>query len=102
MTYMSNSKADQVVQHLLDMTYYEQRQEVRDNKISSVSSSTSSDGNNVCPECNMLLPKEPTPETNFGIYLHAWRYQGKGWDYKTKYPNWVREPFNDPIVPAYM
>ncbi|KAI7859279.1 pseudouridine synthase [Circinella umbellata] len=97
MTYMSNSKADQVVQHLLNRTCYEQ-QEVQDD----TDNSNSSSGNDVCLECSMLLPEEPTSKTNFGIYLHAWRYQGKGWDYKTKYPKWVHEPFHDSIVPAYM
>ncbi|KAI9488565.1 pseudouridine synthase, partial [Zychaea mexicana] len=89
MTCINDTDAEQVVQHLLETTQYELQQ--NDNNSSN---------NYICPECNMLVPEDPRPETSLGIYLHAWRYRGNGWDYKTELPHWIYEPFNEPITPA--
>ncbi|KAI8139765.1 pseudouridine synthase [Fennellomyces sp. T-0311] len=82
---MSNEQAQGVTNYLMKQTRYEQH-----------------DDTNVCTDCGVLLPTNPAPGTNLGIWLHAWRYYGDGWDYNTEIPAWAHKSFNDPIIPAYL
>ncbi|KAI9316827.1 pseudouridine synthase, partial [Dichotomocladium elegans] len=41
-----------------------------------------------CNECGLVHTPDP-PEASLAIYLHAWRYSGKGWAYETEIPDWV-------------
>jgi tRNA pseudouridine synthase 9 len=50
-----------------------------------------------CLDCKYPKP-DPVPEQMF-IYLHAFKYQGDGWEYETKKPFWAHDEYDgDKVV----
>jgi len=41
-----------------------------------------------CYECKVRY-KDPKPE-DLVMFLHAWKYEGPGWNYETELPDWAR------------
>eukprot|EP00698_Gefionella_okellyi_P021493 TRINITY_DN6987_c0_g1_i1.p1 TRINITY_DN6987_c0_g1~~TRINITY_DN6987_c0_g1_i1.p1 ORF type:complete len:505 (+),score=75.03 TRINITY_DN6987_c0_g1_i1:112-1515(+) len=49
-----------------------------------------------CTDCEIAAPYEVDADHCRGIYLHAWRYEGNGWQFETALPAWAAEGY----VPA--
>ncbi|CAO3600685.1 unnamed protein product [Absidia cylindrospora] len=41
-----------------------------------------------CSDCSVALFVDP-PRDSLFIWLHAWKYQGNGWEYETELPDWA-------------
>lgn len=48
-----------------------------------------------CPDCSVALFVDPPRESLF-IWLHAWKYQGPGWEYETELPEWAHSTLASP------
>lgn len=46
-----------------------------------------------CPECYLPLHPDPKPEKLF-IFLHAWRYTTKEWNFSTDMPFWAAKGYD--------
>ncbi|KAJ2713703.1 DRAP deaminase [Coemansia spiralis] len=44
----------------------------------------------VCGVCEWPAMPDPTPD-QLCIWLHAWRYSGRGWSYETDFPAWAQD-----------
>ncbi|CAO3626613.1 unnamed protein product [Cunninghamella blakesleeana] len=42
-----------------------------------------------CPDCSVALIEDP-PRDSLFIWLHAWKYKGKDWEYETELPDWAK------------
>lgn len=51
-----------------------------------------------CSECSCSLILGKNYE-QLCIYLHAWRYKTKDWEYETELPFWAKEDFDDDKAP---
>ncbi|KAG5896708.1 hypothetical protein JTB14_014584 [Gonioctena quinquepunctata] len=49
-----------------------------------------------CYECKVRY-RDPKPQ-DLVMYLHAWRYQGPGWDYSTELPEWASVDWVEPDI----
>ncbi|KAJ2773220.1 DRAP deaminase [Coemansia nantahalensis] len=47
------------------------------------------DGSGVCGVCECPMMPDPTPD-ELCIWLHAWRYSGRGWSHETEFPAWAQ------------
>lgn len=47
-----------------------------------------------CINCTHNIYKDPKPQ-DLLMFLHAYRYRGKGWDFQTTIPSWAKEDWTE-------
>ncbi|KAG0051269.1 hypothetical protein BGZ83_003903 [Gryganskiella cystojenkinii] len=96
------------VQKLLEQTELEDENDnalAAASSLSSCSDNTSGTGEGeqqqlaeFCKICGLASRADPEPEKRV-MYLHAWKYQAKGWSFETELPDWAKvDTPSDPSI----
>ncbi|KAI9249841.1 DRAP deaminase [Helicostylum pulchrum] len=98
---MEEKDARLLVDKLFEYSPIEDWDEPEPNALTTTTTTTivENDDDTRCSECSCSLVLGKNYE-QLCIYLHAWRYKTKDWEYETELPFWAKEDFNDDTAPV--